>query len=351
MQKILKSPNPEINRENKCNHKPNSKSSKPSKRSTKNNNGFIEKHSLLEIEFTEETRKKLIEELSLITANPYSDLELATLQSTQVLLKHLPYGIETKLDEALKSGEHPAILLKNCPLVTTLPPTPTDDGGSNGGKDNVSELFMISLGSILGFKPFLNVGEKSNTVVQNILPQLGYEKEQSSKSSNVRFDPHTETIELCHMISMLMLACLRGNKNAKTGFILIDTIVKSLSKPVIEKLMQCEYTFRSGASVHEPKQLHAAPVISVVNGKFRIRFNAGANRVTAQTTEGEMALEALRKILNDESNILYHTLSENETLVLLNDRLVHLRSPFKIGKNMSIRRWLQRVYFNYKIRL
>ena len=232
-----------------------------------------------------------------------------------------------------------AILLRHLPVgrVPATPASPTD----RTDKDHLSELVLLTvarrLGQPIGYEP-----EHGGDIVQNLLPTRGDVTRQTSTSSGVELEFHTETAFHPHKPRYLLLLCLRGDPEARTLLCSIGQVLDRLPLGVQQVLR--EPRFRTGmdesfTGTRSDRLGHPMPVLAGTLATPTFTFDA--DLMTGTDPEAVDALEQLRQAINDEH--VGVALETGDLLVVDNSVSVHGRSPFT-ARFDGTDRWLQRTF-------
>ena len=232
-----------------------------------------------------------------------------------------------------------ALLIKGLP-VGHVPPTPASplDGS---GKDHLSELVLLTvarrLGQPIGYEP-----EHGGDIVQNLLPTRGDVARQTSTSSGVELEFHTETAFHPHKPRFLLLLCLRGDPEAKTLLCSISQVMGALPLGVQQVLR--EPRFRTGVDesfTGRRSDRLGNPMAVLAGTEEAPTFTFDADLMTGLDPEAAEALEALRTVIRAEH--ISVALEAGDLLVVDNTLSVHGRSPFT-ARFDGTDRWLQRTF-------
>jgi L-asparagine oxygenase len=246
------------------------------------------------------------------------------------------------VDEGAPAG---ALLIRNLPVgeVPSTPSSPTEATV----KDRVSELVLLTvarrLGQPVGYEP-----EHGGEVVQNLLPTAADADRQTSTSSAVDLEFHTETAFHRHKPRYLLLLCLKGDPEARTLLCAINQVVDRLPLGVRQVLR--EPRFRTGIDesfigdrtdcTDRPGRLgHLVPVLAGTEESPTSTFDA--DLMVGVDAEATAALEALRATIRAEH--VGVALRTGDLLVVDNSVSVHGRSSFQ-ARFDGTDRWLQRTF-------
>jgi L-asparagine oxygenase len=232
-----------------------------------------------------------------------------------------------------------AILLRHLP-VGDVPATPSSPTEATG-KDHTSELVLLTVarrvGHPVGYEP-----EHGGDIVQNLLPTRGDVARQTSTSSGVELEFHTETAFHPHKPRYLLLLCLRGDPEAQTLLCSIGQVLGRLTLGVQQVLR--EPRFRTGidesfTGTRSNRLGHALPVLAGSDAAPTFTFDA--DLMTGTDPKAAEALEELRQAIRAEH--VGVALEAGDLLVVDNSVSVHGRSPFT-ARFDGTDRWLQRTF-------
>jgi alpha-ketoglutarate-dependent taurine dioxygenase len=244
------------------------------------------------------------------------------------------------LDHLVAHG-HPAgaLLIKGLPVgelgVTPASPTaPTT-------KDGTSEATLLGIARRLG-EPVGYLPEHGGDLVQNLVPTQAEAARQTSTSSRVRLDWHTETAFHPHKPRYLVLLCLRGDPAAQT--LLCSMAQLDAGLPERTRLVLREARFRIGVdeSFTDGRTVLLPELRPVVSGPApRPEFTFDAGLMVGADAEADEALAEVRRRIELEHVAV--TLEAGDLLVVDNHVAVHGRSPFP-ARFDGTDRWLQRTF-------
>lgn len=232
-----------------------------------------------------------------------------------------------------------AILVRNLPVgaVPTTPSSPTDATA----KDAVSEFVLLTVARRLG-QPVGYAPEHGGQVVQNLLPTAADVDRQTSTSSAVDLEFHTETAFHRHKPRYLLLLCLKGDPEARTLLCAISQVVDRLPLGVRQVLR--EPRFRTGidesfTGERTDRLGHLVPVLAGTEACPTFTFDA--DLMVGIDDEAAAALEALRLTIREQH--VGVALCTGDLLVVDNSVSVHGRSSFQ-ARFDGTDRWLQRTF-------
>lgn len=256
--------------------------------------------------------------------------------------RHLPTQVHDALvdmgDDTLDDVAG-ALLVRGAP-VGALPSTPSAPGESTG-KDHVSEFVLLTVARALG-QPVGYLPEHGGALVQDLVPTAAAATRQTSTSSAVELEFHTETAFHPFRPRYLLLLCLRGDPAAQTLLCDIDQVLDALDPEV--RAVLGEPRFRTGVdeSFTDGAIADRRPPSAVLSGNPRrptLVFDADLMQGT--DTEAQVALETFRDLTRARRVGL--ALEAGDLLVVDNDRCIHGRSAFR-ARFDGTDRWLQRSF-------
>jgi L-asparagine oxygenase len=239
---------------------------------------------------------------------------------------------------SLRAGDGPrSVVLRGLPVPADLGPSPqVADGRARSGGG--SELLLLAAAAVLG-EPIGYLPEQGGALVQHLAPTQAELRRQTSNSSAVRLELHTETAFHPHHPTFLLLSCLRDDPEAATLISAVDDVVDHLPAATVEVLGQARFrcgvdeSFGSPVGVLGPP----VPVLTRPEGRWCLRYDA--DLMVGTDDEAADALEALREeVLRHQRAV---TLRAGELLAIDNRRCVHGRSAYA-ARFDGTDRWLLR---------
>ncbi|MCU1352351.1 MAG: L-lysine 3-hydroxylase [Acidimicrobiales bacterium] len=205
----------------------------------------------------------------------------------------------------------------------------------------MSELALLTvaraLGQPVGFAP-----EHGGRLIQDLLPTVDGAQEQTSTSSAVELEFHTETAFHPHRPRYLLLLCLRGDPAAVTLLCSVRQVVDQL--PLAVRHALSEPRFRTG--VDESFTGHRAqrrgrlvPVLSGHPDRPTLTFDA--DLMAGIDPEAADALATFRDLALERR--IGVVLEPGDLLVVDNHACIHGRSAFP-ARFDGTDRWLQRTF-------
>jgi L-asparagine oxygenase len=252
----------------------------------------------------------------------------------------LPPAVHDALVDLVDVGNDAgALLVRRLPvgLVPATPSTPV----APTGKDRVSELVLLTvarrLGQPVGYQP-----EHGGDIVQNLLPTRAHADRQTSTSSTVQLEFHTETAFHRHKPRFLLLLCLRGDPNARTLLCSIRAVADHL--PLRVRQVLSEPRFRTGVdeSFTGERTHRLGRPVAVLEGTLdEPTMTFDADLMVGLDDQAKAALEELRQLIR--AHHVGVALEAGDLLVVDNAVSVHGRSPFP-ARYDGTDRWLQRTF-------
>ena len=256
--------------------------------------------------------------------------------------RSLPSVVHDALVDFADDG-HPsgALVIRGLP-VGDLPPTPASPCTTTT-KDHVSEFVLLAaarrLGQPVGYAP-----EHGGAVVQQLVPTRTAASAQTSTSSTVTLDFHTEAAFHPHKPRFLLLLCLRADPfgEARTLLCSIESVVDRLSPGARAVLAEPRFRTRPDESYTGGRRGRPGTRMAVLTGdRARPTLTFDADLMSGVDAEATAALDELRALV--VANHIGVALAAGDLLVVDNHAAVHGRSPFRARYDGSDR-WLQRSF-------
>ncbi len=252
----------------------------------------------------------------------------------------LPHGLHQALAEfARDAGPSGALLVRGVPTgaVPTTPASPT----APTAKDLTSELILLAvareLGQPVGYRP-----EHGGALVQNLLPVQATAATQTSTSSAVDLEFHTETAFHPHRPHYLLLSCLRSDGAAKTYLCSIRELLGELDPEVCRVLFERRFRTRVDESFGGTPEMAPGPPVAVLSGNPDAPVLVfDAELMFGTDPEAAEALTVLRAAAM--ARRLAVVLEPGDLLVIDNHACIHGRSSFA-ARYDGTDRWLQRSF-------
>jgi L-asparagine oxygenase len=268
-----------------------------------------------------------------ITASPYEETELFCKQ-TKKASKELPIRLQIELTNFVENGTKDDFILINGleNIDQELPKTPSNNKFNVGGTTNLARLQAIVLcfiSDIIAYE-----AECYGNIFQDVVPIQKMEKKQTSLGSAAELEIHTEQAFSKLRPDLLSLACLRGDPDAITYVLPVQTIIDNLSDSDVELLKQP--LWKTGVDLsfkinnHEFMEGDIRGPMPILDKDFR--SNGRYNLVFDQdlmfgiTEESNLLVKKIVDIYYQ--NRISHNLKPGEIIIIDNRHAVHGRSPF-----------------------
>jgi L-asparagine oxygenase len=239
---------------------------------------------------------------------------------------------------ALRRGDGPvAAVVRGLPVPADLPASPTIPDGSARSGDG-AELVLLTLAALLG-EPIGYRPEQGGALVQSLSPTPVELRRQTSNSSAVRLELHTETAFHPHRPTFLLLSCLRDDPRAATLVSAVDDVVDHLDPQVVAVLAEPRFRCGVDESFGAPVGTLGPPlaVLTLDDGRWGLRYDA--DLMVGTDAEATEALEALRvEVLRHQRAIV---LAPGDLVAIDNRRCVHGRTAYA-ARFDGTDRWLLR---------
>lgn len=252
----------------------------------------------------------------------------------------LPSAVRRALDH-LRADPGPAgavlvtgVPTGHLPATPELPTSPT-------GKAPLSELILLTIGRALG-EPVGYRPEHGGATVQNLLPVRGTEATQTSTSSAVDLEFHTETAFHPHRPHYLLLSCLRSDAAASTYLCSVREVLGHLTARERAVLGDARFRTRVDESFGGTPDTPPTPTVAVLSGDPAaptLLFDA--DLMDATDPEADAALRHLAEVAH--ARRLAVVLQPSDLLVVDNHSCIHGRSSFA-ARYDGTDRWLQRAF-------
>lgn len=269
----------------------------------------------------------LIHHLTTIHTNPSKNPE-KYIEQIKSATQYLPLSCKQFIDQFIIGDTREAILfLFDMTQHPPLPTTPNDNDFHIGETTILSKL-QATINQYIG-EMIAYEAEGYGKLFQDMVPKKEYSNSQTSLGSNVELEIHTEQAFSKLKPDYLSLACLKGDKNAKTYIFSIYQLLEHLSKEKIEMLKQPLWTigvdmsFKSHTIEFIEGELRGPIPILTANDEFIFDQDL-------MTGINEDAEDLKKEIIT-----LYyryrkeHVLSSGQIMLLDNRKVVHGRSPFQ----------------------
>ncbi|MEZ5179152.1 MAG: TauD/TfdA family dioxygenase [Acidimicrobiales bacterium] len=194
-----------------------------------------------------------------------------------------------------------------------------------------------ALGEPVGYRP-----EHGGATVQNLLPVRGTEATQTSTSSAVDLEFHTETAFHPHRPHHLLLTCLRSDSAASTYLCSVREVLPHLTARERAVLAEPRFRTRVDESFGGTPATPPGPPVAVLQGdpaSPTLLFDA--DLMDGTDPEADAALRRLAAVALERR--LAVVLQPGDLLVVDNHACIHGRSSFA-ARYDGTDRWLQRAF-------
>ncbi len=240
---------------------------------------------------------------------------------------------------AIDAGPAGSLLIRGVP-TGDLPPTPASPT-SHSGKGLTSELILLAVARALG-QPVGYSAEHGGALVQNLLPVRATAATQTSTSSSVDLEFHTETAFHPYRPRYLLLACLRSDRAARTFLCSIRELLPYLPADVRRTLEAPRFRTRVDESFGGTPEMAPGPLVPVLSGDPAApTLVFDAELMFGVDVGATKALAVLRAIALEQR--LAVVLEPGDLLVVDNHACIHGRSSFG-ARYDGTDRWLQRSF-------
>jgi len=285
------------------------------------------------IEIDTDEFEVLIKLVNQITASPYEETELFCKQAKNAS-KELPIRMQIELTNFVENGtKDDFLLIKGLENIDKeLPKTPSNNKFNTGGTTNLARLQAIVLcfiSDIIAYE-----AECYGNIFQDVVPNQKLEKDQTSLGSITELEIHTEQAFSKLRPDLLSLACLRGDPDAITYVLPVQTIIDNLSDSDIELLKQP--LWKTGVDLSFKINNHEfiegdirgpMPILDQVyrsNGRYNLVFDQ--DLMFGITEESNLLIKKIVDIYYQHR--IPHNLKPGEIIIIDNRHAVHGRSPF-----------------------
>jgi L-asparagine oxygenase len=265
-----------------------------------------------------------------ITANPVDDPDLFCRQST-ALSKFISIHIYASLLQFTKVGTNTGFLLfKNFPVDNdSIPQTPEGNTFNIGGNTllaRVQSILLSAISELISYE-----AECMGSLFQDVVPIQSMEKQQTSLSSDIELEIHTEQAFSQLRPDILSLACLRGDPNAHTYVLPVYNILENIS--IHERSILKMPLWKTGVDLSFKMQCSdfidgdVRGPLSILYGKENDPFLLFDQDLMTGTTPRANAL--IKDICNIYyKNRNYYCLEPGDIILIDNRRAVHGRSSY-----------------------
>jgi L-asparagine oxygenase len=297
-----------------------------------------------------------------ISENPSIAPDLYCMQ-VKCASQHVPERIRTLLQNFAHKGTNTGFLLIRRISVGEIPNTPENNNCKIGEQTilaKIQSIFVSVISNMIAYE-----AEGYGRLFQDVIPVKSMEKNQTSISSSVELEIHTEQAFSKLRPDILSLACLRGNEKAYTYILPVQYIINNVTDTELEMLKMplwntgVDLSFKLNG--HEFIEGDIRGPMSIIRGDKDARLENedpplvfddpllvfDQDLMTGITDESN---EMIQKIVDIYyKHRLSHNLTHGEIIFIDNNRAVHGRSPF-VPNYDGLDRFLVRCFgvYNYE---
>ena len=272
--------------------------------------------------------------------HPSTAVDERLVDVTSTAQGQLPPDVRRALaDFTVDPGPAGALLVHGLP-VGDLPATPASPTAPSA-KDRISELILLTVARALG-EPVGYGPEHGGALVQNLLPVRAAAATQTSTSSAVDLEFHTETAFHPHRPRYLLLSCLRSDRSARTYLCSVRALLEGLT--AAERLVLSEPRFRTRVdeSFGGTPDMPLGPLVPVLSGDRAAPTLVFDDQLMVGTDpKARRVLARLADVARTRR--LAVVLEPCDLLVVDNHACIHGRSSFS-ARFDGTDRWLQRAF-------
>jgi len=246
---------------------------------------------------------------------------------------NIPLYITRILHQFVKSGTDTGFLLiKNFPVDdSAIPPTPSiaNYGNKIGETTSLARVQCILLSAISEMIAYEAEGD--GCIFQDVVPIQSMETQQTSLSSNVELEIHTEQAFSQLRPDILSLACLRGDPNAYTYVLPVHTILDNVTS--FERKILSIPLWKTGVDLSF-KLHHSEFIDGDVRGPLPIIYGSESDPFLLFDQDlMSGTTQRANMLIRDICNIYYknrveYSLEPGDIILIDNRRAVHGRSSY-----------------------
>ncbi len=256
--------------------------------------------------------------------------------------RHLPAAVHDALidlgDDTVDDAPG-ALLVRGVPVGSPVA-TPAAPGAPTG-KDATSEFLLLTVGRGLG-QPVGYLPEHGGALVQDLVPTASAATRQTSTSSAIELEFHTETAFHPFRPRYLLLLCLRGNPAAMTLLCDVAEVLDLLPRGVRRVLHEPRFVTGVDESFTDGSVAPTMAPSAILSGNpSRPTLVFDADLMHGTDPEAQRAVDTLSSLTREHR--LGLCLERGDLLVVDNDRCIHGRSAFA-ARFDGTDRWLQRTF-------
>ena len=250
-------------------------------------------------------------------------------QEIKSLLRDIPETIYNTFIHFKKYGSKTGCLLLHIPLDDDTPPTPDGNQYKLGETTELSKIqaiCMTIMGEMVAYE-----AEGYGNLFQDVVPLKSMLNQQTSTGSNFELEIHTEQAFSQLRPDILSLSCLRGDPNAFTYILHVESILQNMTEHEIALLKQPLWKIGVDLSfkINESEFIEGN-----IRGPFPILQGSEENPILVfdqdlmfgLTEESDSLIDKIVGLYYRERNS--YNLTSGDIIFIDNNRAVHGRSSF-----------------------
>uniref|UniRef100_A0A6C0ESY4 TauD/TfdA-like domain-containing protein n=1 Tax=viral metagenome TaxID=1070528 RepID=A0A6C0ESY4_9ZZZZ len=297
-----------------------------------------------------------------ISENPSIAPDLYCLQ-VKCASHRLPERIRILLQNFADNGSNTGFLLIRRIPIDELPTTPENNNCKIGEQTTLAKIqsiFVSVISNMIAYE-----AEGYGRLFQDVIPVKSMEKNQTSISSSVELEIHTEQAFSKLRPDILSLACLRGNTNAYTYILPVKSIINNVTDTELKMLKMplwntgVDLSFKLNG--HEFIEGDIRGPMSIIRGYKDKRLENEDPRLVIEDPLLVFDQDLMTGITEESNKMIHkivdiyykhrfsHNLTPGEIVFIDNNRAVHGRSPF-VPNYDGLDRFLVRCFgvYNYE---
>jgi hypothetical protein len=256
------------------------------------------------IKLSDKDKNDIEKELSNISFDPYTKFP-------NILKLFNKKQLETLLNEIkLVKKSNTSFIFQNLPINRNLK------------EKNTSELMLLLLSYIIGEQYYINEDMKRNKIIQNVIPIISKEFENSRLGSLKTSNWHTENIHEKHPADYLILLESRIDKSSFTSIMLVEDIIKNLPEKMISELLTSKFLMKTDTSSLVEKS-SIKSILTIENNSFSICYNSDNNMVIPCDIRGQELYYNFQELLDNIVPFHSINLKSGEALIINNNKTLH----------------------------
>ena len=203
------------------------------------------------------------------------------------------------------------------PTPTPTPPTPPSNIYHIGETTKLAQQYQTTLNSLFG-KMVAYEAEGGGRLFQDIVPSLSQTNCQTSLSSLTELEIHTEQAFSELRPDYISLACLKGNPEAKTYVLFLDTLLQHLTEKQINLLQQPLWMTNVDESFLESSARNTNNNNNIINNIDTMGNNYNIIMENQLLSQPRGPLSILQKDKTEmvfDQNLMYGITLETDTLI------------------------------------